>query len=204
MDEGLKILEKVKSQIDVPVLSDIHSAEQAAAAGEVLDVIQIPAFLCRQTDILLAAANTGKVVNVKKGQFLSPWDAENIVKKIESFGNNRIILTERGASFGYNHLVVDMKTFPVMRGHGYPVVFDVTHSVQLPGGLGSKSGGLGEYIAPLARAGVAAGLDGIFMEVHDCPDKAMCDGPNSFPLDKLSRLLSTLKQIDTTVKERKA
>ncbi len=202
MDEGLKILQKVKSAFDVPVISDIHSEAQVAPAAEALDILQIPAFLCRQTDLLIAAGESGKPVNVKKGQFLSPWDTENIISKIKSTGNENIILTERGASFGYNHLVVDMKSFPVMRSHGYPVVYDVTHSVQLPGGQGTSSGGLAEYIEPLARAGIAAGIDGIFMEIHDCPSDAKCDGPNSLTLENLEPLLATLREIDRIVKER--
>jgi 2-dehydro-3-deoxyphosphooctonate aldolase (KDO 8-P synthase) len=200
METGLKILEKVKKEMDVPVISDVHSIEQVKPAAEVLDIIQVPAFLSRQTDLLIAVGETDKVANIKKGQFLSPWDTENIISKIESTGNKRIILTERGASFGYNHLIVDMKSFPVMRSFGYPVVYDVTHSVQLPGGKGTSSGGLGEFIEPLARAGVATGIDGIFMEVHDCPEDAMCDGPNSLPLGKLENLLVILKDIDSIVK----
>ncbi|MBN2135486.1 MAG: 3-deoxy-8-phosphooctulonate synthase [Acidobacteria bacterium] len=201
MESGLKLLEKVKKEMDVPVISDVHSIEQVKPAAEVLDIIQVPAFLSRQTDLLIAVGETGKVVNVKKGQFLSPWDTENIILKIESTGNKKIILTERGASFGYNHLIVDMKSFPVMRSFGYPVVYDVTHSVQLPGGKGTSSGGLGEFIEPLARAGMATGIDGIFMEVHDCPEDAMCDGPNSLPLSKLENLLVILKDIDNIVKK---
>lgn len=199
-EKGLEMLKKLKDKTGIPVLSDVHGMEQIAPAADVLDVIQIPAFLCRQTDLLLEAGKSGKVVNVKKGQFLSPWDAENIVTKIESTGNNKIILTERGSSFGYNHLVVDMKSLPVMRDFGCPVVFDVTHSVQLPGGQGKSSGGLGRFIEDLARGGVAVGVDGIFLEVHECPEKALCDGPNSLPLEKLESLLSMLKEIDSIVK----
>jgi len=200
LEKGLEMLAQVKEKIAVPVISDIHGLEQISPAAEVLDIIQIPAFLCRQTDLLLEAGKSGKVINVKKGQFMSPWDAENIVQKIESTGNRQIILTERGSSFGYNHLIVDMKSFPIMRSFGYPVVFDVTHSVQLPGGLGKASGGLGEFIEYLARAGVAVGVDGVFLEVHDCPDEALCDGPNSLSLDRLEPLLKTLKEIDGIAK----
>jgi len=201
LEKGLEMLAKVKEKIAVPVISDIHGFEQISSAAQVLDIIQIPAFLCRQTDLLLEAGRSGKVISVKKGQFLSPWDAENIVQKIESTGNRQIILTERGSSFGYNHLIVDMKSFPIMRGFGYPVVFDVTHSVQLPGGLGKVSSGLGEFIEYLARAGVAVGVDGVFLEVHDCPDKALCDGPNSLALDRLEPLLKILKEIDGIAKQ---
>jgi len=200
LETGLRQLEKIKTKFGIPVISDVHSIEQIKPAAEVLDIIQIPAFLGRQTDLLLEAGRSSKIVNVKKGQFLSPWDTENIIKKIESTSNNKIILTERGASFGYNHLVVDMKTFPIMRSFGYPVVYDVTHSVQLPGGLGKSSGGLADYIEPLARSGVAAGIDGIFMEVHDCPAEAKCDGPNSLPLEKLESLLVSLMKIDAIIK----
>jgi 2-dehydro-3-deoxyphosphooctonate aldolase (KDO 8-P synthase) len=200
LEQGLEMLAKVREETAVPVISDIHGLEQISPAAKILDVIQIPAFLCRQTDLLLEAGKSGKVINVKKGQFISPWDAENIVQKIESTGNKQIILTERGSTFGYNHLVVDMKSFPVMRGFGYPVVFDVTHSVQLPGGMGKASGGLGQFIEYLARGGVAVGVDGVFLEVHDCPDKALCDGPNSLALDKLEPLLKTLKDIDAIAK----
>lgn len=200
MKEGLRILAKVKDSLGIPVLSDIHSIEQVAPAAEVLDVIQIPAFLCRQTDLLVAAAKSGCVINVKKGQFLAPWDMKNVAGKIAASGNENIILTERGASFGYNNLVVDMRSFPVMRDTGYPVVFDATHSVQLPGGQGDCSGGQREFVEYLSRAAVATGIDGIFMEVHEDPDKALCDGPNSIPLNELAVLLKTLKAIDALVK----
>jgi len=200
MREGLRILEKVKKSLGLPVLSDIHSIEQVQPAAEVLDVIQIPAFLCRQTDLLVAAAKSGRVINVKKGQFLSPWDMQNVAGKIAASGNQNISLTERGASFGYNNLVVDMRTFPVMRASGYPVIFDATHSVQLPGGQGDCSGGQREFVEYLSRAAVATCIDGIFMEVHEAPDKALCDGPNSIPLDELPALLKTLKAIDAIVK----
>jgi len=200
MRDGLKILAKVKDSLGLPVLSDIHSIEQVAPAAEVLDVLQIPAFLCRQTDLITAAAQSGRVINVKKGQFLAPWDMKNVAGKAVAAGNENIILTERGASFGYNNLVVDMRTFPIMRSTGFPVIFDATHSVQLPGGQGESSGGQREYVEYLSRAAVAAGIDGIFMEVHEDPDKALCDGPNSIPLNDLPALLKTLKSIDALVK----
>lgn len=199
--EGLRILAKVKDSLGLPVLSDIHSIEQVAPAAQVLDVIQIPAFLCRQTDLLVAAAQSGRVINVKKGQFLAPWDMKNVAGKLAASGNENIILTERGASFGYNNLVVDMRSFPVMRSTGYPVVFDATHSVQLPGGQGESSGGQREFVEYLSRAAVATGVDGIFMEVHEDPDKALCDGPNSIPLSELAALLKRLKGIDALVKQ---
>ena len=195
IEEGLSILKKVKEKVQIPVLTDVHSVGEATMAGEVVDILQIPAFLCRQTDLLIAAAKTGRVVNVKKGQFLSPWDMKNVVHKLEESGTKKIVLTERGASFGYNNLVVDMRSLPVMRGLGYPVVFDATHSVQLPGGSGTKSSGQREFIAPLARAAAAAGCDGFFMEVHPNPDVAMSDGPNMVPLHQLKELLQQLHQI---------
>lgn len=200
MDEGLRILAKVKDSMGIPVLSDIHSIEQVAPAAQVLDVLQIPAFLCRQTDLLVAAAKSGKVINVKKGQFLAPWDMKNVAGKLAAAGNEDIILTERGASFGYNNLVVDMRSFPVMRATGYPVVFDATHSVQLPGGQGDSSGGQREFVEFLSRAAVATGIDGIFMEVHEDPDKALCDGPNSIPLAELPALLKKLQALDLVVR----
>ena len=198
--EGLRILGKIKADLRVPVLTDIHDASQAAPAAEVVDILQIPAFLARQTDLLLAAAKTGRVVNVKKAQFLSPWDMGNVVEKVASTGNEKIILTERGASFGYNNLVVDMRTFPVLQKFGYPVVYDVTHSVQLPGGQGHASGGQPEFIEPLARAGVAAGVDGIFLETHDNPAAALSDGANALPLSQLPRLLAQLKELSAVVR----
>jgi 2-dehydro-3-deoxyphosphooctonate aldolase (KDO 8-P synthase) len=201
MKEGLRILAKVKQSLGLPVLSDIHSIEQIAPAAEVLDVLQIPAFLCRQTDLLIAAARSGRVINVKKGQFLAPWDMKNVAGKLAASGNDNIILTERGVSFGYNNLVVDMRSFPIMRASGYPVVFDATHSVQLPGGQGESSGGQREFVEYLSRAAVAAGIDGIFMEVHEDPDKALCDGPNSIPLGELPVLLRRLRAIDLLVKQ---
>jgi 2-dehydro-3-deoxyphosphooctonate aldolase (KDO 8-P synthase) len=198
--EGLRILGKIKADLRVPVLTDIHDASQAAPAAEVVDILQIPAFLARQTDLLLAAAKTGRVVNVKKAQFLSPWDMGNVVEKVASTGNEKIILTERGASFGYNNLVVDMRTFPVLQKFGYPVVYDVTHSVQLPGGQGHASGGQPEFIETLSRAGVAAGVDGVFLETHDNPAAALSDGANALPLSQLPRLLTQLKELSEVVR----
>ncbi|OLB03972.1 MAG: 3-deoxy-8-phosphooctulonate synthase [Nitrospirae bacterium] len=192
---GLAVLRKVREQVGVPVLTDIHSADEAAQAAEAADILQIPAFLCRQTDLLVAAAKTGRVVNVKKGQFLSPWEMGNVVKKLEESGNARILLTERGSSFGYNNLVVDMRALPIMRSLGYPVVFDATHSVQLPGGAGTRSSGQREFVAPLAAAAAAAGCDGFFMEVHPDPDAALSDGPNMVPLHQLKPLLERLVRI---------
>ena len=199
MEFGLEVLAQVKKEIGVPVITDIHEPWQAERAASVADILQIPAFLCRQTDLLIAAAKTGKAVNVKKGQFLAPWDAENIVDKLRAAGCEKILLTERGASFGYNNLVVDFKSFPVMRSFGVPVVFDVTHSLQLPGGLGKATGGLAEYIEDFARAGVACGVDAVFMEVHDNPERAPSDGPNQLPLARLEKLLTKLKQIHELV-----
>jgi 2-dehydro-3-deoxyphosphooctonate aldolase (KDO 8-P synthase) len=198
--EGLRILGKIKRDLKLPILTDIHDASQAEPAAEVADILQIPAFLARQTDLLLAAAKTGRIINVKKAQFLSPWDMGNVVAKVASAGNHKIILTERGASFGYNNLVVDMRTFPILRKLGYPVVYDVTHSVQLPGGQGHASGGQPEFIEPLARAGVAAGVDGIFLETHDNPAAALSDGANALPLAELPRLLGRLKVLSETVR----
>jgi len=193
--EGLAILKKVKNQVGVPVLTDVHSVEEATQAGEAVDVLQIPAFLCRQTDLLVAAARTGCVVNVKKGQFLSPGEMANVVAKLEESGTRRILLTERGTTFGYNNLVVDMRALPIMRKFGYPVIFDATHSVQLPGGGGTKSSGQREFVAPLACAAAAAGCDGFFMEVHPDPDHAPSDGPNMVPLHDLKKLLERLMRI---------
>jgi len=195
LEKGLDVLAKVKKQVGVPILTDVHTEEQATEAGQVVDVLQIPAFLCRQTDLLIAAANTGKVVNVKKGQFLSPLEMANAVKKVEECGNRRIVLTERGSSFGYNNLVVDMRSFPILRGFGYPVVFDATHSVQLPGGGGTKSSGQREFVEPLACAAAGAGVDGFFMEVHPNPDEALSDGPNMVPLHQLKTLLERVMRI---------
>lgn len=193
--EGMAILRKVKEQVKVPVLTDVHGIDEATQAAEVADILQIPAFLCRQTDLLVAAAKTGRTVNVKKGQFLSPWEMSNVVKKLEECGTSKILLTERGSSFGYNNLVVDMRALPVMRGFGYPVIFDATHSVQLPGGSGTRSSGQREFITPLASAAAAAGCDGFFMEVHPHPDTALSDGPNMVPLQQLKPLLERLIQI---------
>jgi 2-dehydro-3-deoxyphosphooctonate aldolase (KDO 8-P synthase) len=200
LTEGLRILGKIKADLKLPILTDIHDASQAAPAAEVADILQIPAFLSRQTDLLLAAAKTGRVVNVKKAQFLSPWDMGNVAEKVASSGNPKIILTERGASFGYNNLVVDMRTFPVLQKFGYPVVYDVTHSLQIPGGLGHASGGQPEFIETLARAGVAAGVDGLFLETHDNPAAALSDGPNALPLAELPQLLSHIKELSTLVR----
>jgi 2-dehydro-3-deoxyphosphooctonate aldolase (KDO 8-P synthase) len=200
LQEGLRILGKIKTDLRLAILTDIHEASQAAPVAEIADILQIPAFLARQTDLLVAAAKTGRVVNIKKPQFVSPWDMKNVVEKVESTGNKQIILTERGASFGYQNLVVDFRSFPVLQKYGYPVVFDVTHSVQLPGGQGHASGGQPEFIAPLARAAVAAGVDGIFIETHDNPAKALSDGANALPLDQLAALLSQLKRISALVK----
>jgi 2-dehydro-3-deoxyphosphooctonate aldolase (KDO 8-P synthase) len=200
MPEGLRILKKIKEDLRLPLLTDIHDAGQAAPVAEVCDVLQIPAFLSRQTDLLIAAAKTGRIVNVKKAQFLSPWDMSNVVEKIASAGNDKIILTERGASFGYQNLVVDMRSFPVLQKLGYPVVFDVTHAVQLPGGQGHASGGQPEFIEPLARAGVAAGVDGIFLETHDNPAAALSDGANALPLSQLRGLLDRLKELSSLVR----
>jgi 2-dehydro-3-deoxyphosphooctonate aldolase (KDO 8-P synthase) len=193
--EGLAVLARVKKHIGVPVLTDVHTEEQATEAGKVVDMLQIPAFLCRQTDLIIAAAKTGKVVNVKKGQFLSPLEMGNAVKKVEECGNRRIVLTERGSSFGYNNLVVDMRSFPILRTFGYPVVFDATHSVQLPGGGGTKSSGQREFVEPLACAAAGAGVDGFFMEVHPNPDEALSDGPNMVPLHHLKSLLERVMRI---------
>jgi 2-dehydro-3-deoxyphosphooctonate aldolase (KDO 8-P synthase) len=198
--EGLRILAKIKSDLKLPVLTDIHEREQAAPAAEVVDILQIPAFLSRQTDLLEAAAKTNRIVNVKKAQFLSPWDMKNVVDKLAATGNNNIILTERGATFGYQNLVVDVRSFPIMKKFGYPVVFDATHSVQLPGGQGNASGGQPEFIEPLARAAVAAGVDGIFIETHDNPAEALSDGPNALPLSQLPQLLARLKELSTLVR----
>lgn len=195
LTEGLRILGRIREDYQLPVLSDIHGAEQAKPAGEILDVIQIPAFLCRQTDLLLEAAKTGKVVNIKKGQFLAPWDMKNAVDKVREVGNDRILLTERGVSFGYNTLVVDMRSLPIMRELGAPVIFDGTHSVQQPGGQGACSGGQREFVPVLTRAAVAAGVDGIFLEVHDRPDQGKSDGPNMISLDQLEPLLKMLQAI---------
>jgi len=200
LDKGLKILKGIREQFGVPVLSDVHRFEEIEKASEVLDVAQIPAFLCRQTDFVLELARHARVVNIKKGQFLAPWDVENVVQKVQSTGNRNILITERGASFGYNNLVSDMRSIPILRQLGYPVVFDATHSVQLPGGAGKASGGERAMAVYLARAAVAVGVDALFMEVHPDPDRALCDGPNTLALDSLRELLTTLKGIDALVK----
>jgi 2-dehydro-3-deoxyphosphooctonate aldolase (KDO 8-P synthase) len=202
LHEGLRILARVKESLGIPVLSDIHSIEQVGPASHVLDVLQIPAFLCRQTDLVVAAARTGLVLNIKKGQFMAPWDMINVIDKALLADNDKVVLTERGVSFGYNNLVVDMRSLPIMRDTGCPVVFDATHSVQLPGGKGTSSGGQREYVEYLARAAVATGIDGIFLEVHEDPDNALCDGPNSVRLDDLPLLLKKLKAIDAIVKQK--
>jgi len=198
IEEGLKIIQKVKEATGLPALSDVHQIDDIKAAAAVLDVIQIPAFLCRQTDLLLAAARTGLPVNIKKGQFLSPWDMEHAIQKITSVGNQGILLTERGTSFGYNNLVVDIRSIAIMKQFGFPVIFDATHSVQLPGGQGTRSGGQREFVSHLSRAAVAAGADGVFMEIHPDPDAALCDGPNSIPLKDVRPLLRMLKKIHKT------
>jgi len=202
MDAGLKVLDKVKTQIGVPVLTDVHSIEEIASVAAVVDVLQTPAFLCRQTDFIHAVASAGRPVNIKKGQFLSPWDMQNVVEKArEASGLDNIMVCERGVSFGYNNLVSDMRSLAVMRNTGCPVVFDATHSVQLPGGQGTVSGGQREFVPVLARAAVAAGISGLFMETHPNPAQALSDGPNAFPLGHLEVLLHTLKILDETVKE---
>ncbi len=202
--DALDALRAVKGETGLPVLTDIHDVSQVERVAEVADVLQIPAFLSRQTDLIVAAARTGRAVNVKKGQFLAPQDARNIVSKARAAGCEKLLLTERGYTFGYNNLVVDMRAFPVMRSFGAPVVFDVTHSLQLPGGLGNATGGQSEFIEPLARAGVACGVDAVFMEVHDCPERALSDGPNALPLARLSNLLSMLRDIHELVGQRAA
>ena len=201
LKEGLRILGKIKQRTKLPILTDIHEVAHAAPAAEVCDVLQIPAFLSRQTDLLVAAGETGRAVNIKKGQFLSPWDMGNAAEKVASTGNEEIILTERGSSFGYQNLVVDMRSFPIMHKFGYPVVFDVTHSVQLPGGEGKSSGGQPEFIEPLARAGAAIGVDGIFLEVHENPAKALSDGTNALPLDQLRPLLEKVMRLSRLARE---
>jgi 2-dehydro-3-deoxyphosphooctonate aldolase (KDO 8-P synthase) len=200
IDKGLQILSEIKNDFGVPVLTDVHSESQCADAGEVVDVLQIPAFLCRQTDLLIAAAKTGKTVNVKKGQFLAPWDMENVAKKVSESGNENIMLTERGASFGYNTLVSDMRSLPIMSKTGYPVIFDATHSVQQPGGLGGSSGGDRTMVPVLARAAVAVGVAGVFIETHQDPDNAPSDGPNMIKLHELPQLLETLIKFDKVAK----
>ncbi len=199
MQFGLDVLAQVKEEIGVPVITDVHETWQVEKTAEVADILQIPAFLCRQTDLLVESAKSGKAVNVKKGQFLAPWDAKNIVEKLQNAGSKKILLTERGASFGYNNLVVDLRSFPIMRSFGVPVVFDVTHSLQLPGGLGKATGGQAEYIEHFARAGVACGVDAVFLEVHENPKSAPSDGANMLPLDRLEKILIKLKEIHSLV-----
>ena len=203
LEKSLPIFDKIRKDVGIPVLTDVHTAEQCEIASKHVDVLQIPAFLCRQTDLLIAAAKTGKVINVKKGQFLAPWDMVNVTKKIEDSGNKNILVTERGASFGYNTLVSDMRSLPIMAKNGYPVVFDATHSVQQPGGMGEKSGGQREYVEHLARAAIAVGVAAVFMETHPDPDNAPSDGPNMVPLSKMPSLLNQLVEIDKLIKKAK-
>jgi len=200
MEAGLEVLSEVKAEVGVPVLTDVHDVAQVGPVSEVADILQIPAFLSRQTDLVLKVARSGRAVNIKKGQFLAPHDARNIVEKVRAVGCEKLMLTERGVSFGYNNLVVDMRSFPIMREFGVPVVFDVTHSLQLPGGLGDATGGQSEYIEPLARAGVACGVDAVFMEVHECPERAPSDGPNALPLERMASLLLILRNIHNLVR----
>lgn len=201
IEEALRILGRVRCDAGVPVLTDVHDVSQVRAASEVADVLQIPAFLCRQTDLIVEVARSGRAVNIKKGQFLAPYDLKNAIEKATSQGNERVMITERGTSFGYNNLVVDFRGLPIMRGFGYPVVYDVTHSLQRPGGLGTSTGGDSQFIEHMARAGVACGLEGVFMEVHDNPEAALSDGPNSLPLERLEPLLEKLKAIHELVRE---
>ena len=200
LDKSLQIFDKIRKELETPVLTDIHTAEQCSIVSEHVDIIQIPAFLCRQTDLLIAAAKTKKIINVKKGQFLAPWDITNVIKKISESGNENILITERGSSFGYNSLVSDMRSLPIMAKTGYPVVFDATHSVQQPGGLGDKSGGQREFVPILSRAAVAVGVAAVFIETHNDPDNAPSDGPNMIPLNKLDELLNQLIEIDKLIK----
>ena len=200
LEQSLPIFDKIKKELNVPILTDIHNIEQCAVVAKHVDVLQIPAFLCRQTDLLIAAAKTKKIINVKKGQFLAPWDMVNVTKKISDSGNNNILVTERGASFGYNTLVSDMRSLPIMAKNGYPVIFDATHSVQQPGGQGDKSGGQREFVEHLSRAAIAVGVAGVFMETHQDPDNAPSDGPNMIPLSNLENLLKQLVQIDNIIK----
>jgi 2-dehydro-3-deoxyphosphooctonate aldolase (KDO 8-P synthase) len=199
LDKGLEIIQKVKEKTGLPVLSDVHETNEIEKAAKVLDIIQIPAFLCRQTDLLLAAGRKGLPINLKKGQFLSPWEIEQPIRKITSTGNRNVLITERGTSFGYNNLIVDFRSLAIMKDFGFPIVFDATHSVQLPGSSGTSSGGQREFVQYLSRAAVAAGADGVFMEVHPDPDSALCDGPNSFPLKETRPLLALLKEIHSLV-----
>jgi len=203
LEKSLPVFDKIRKDLNIPVLTDVHSVEQCEVVSKHVDVLQIPAFLCRQTDLLVAAAKTGKVINVKKGQFLAPWDMVNVTKKISDSGNKNILVTERGASFGYNTLVSDFRSIPIMAKNGYPVVFDATHSVQQPGGLGEKSGGQREFVEYLARAAVAVGVAAVFMETHPDPDNAPSDGPNMVPLSKMENLLRQLSEIDKLIKNGK-
>ncbi|MDE4097715.1 3-deoxy-8-phosphooctulonate synthase [Phaeobacter gallaeciensis] len=200
LDEGLKVLSDIRREFDVPVLTDVHTEEQCAVAAEAVDILQIPAFLCRQTDMLLAAGKTGKAVNIKKGQFLAPWDMANVVAKVESTGNENILLTERGSSFGYNALVADMRSLPIMAQTGYPVVMDATHAVQQPGGQGGSSGGKREFAPVMARAAVSLGIGAVFIETHEDPDSAPSDGPNMIYLDQMPKLIETLMAFDQLAK----
>ena len=200
LEKSLPIFDKIRKEVGLPVLTDVHTAEQCSIVANHVDVLQIPAFLCRQTDLLIAAAKTGKIINVKKGQFLAPWDMANVIKKIEESGNKNILITERGASFGYNTLVSDMRALPIMSRFGFPIVFDATHSVQQPGGMGEKSGGQREFVPYLARAAVAVGVGAIFMETHEDPDNAPSDGPNMVPLNEVKTLLKKLTEIDKLIK----
>jgi 2-dehydro-3-deoxyphosphooctonate aldolase (KDO 8-P synthase) len=200
LDKSLPVFDKIRKEVGLPVLTDVHTAEQCSKVADHVDVLQIPAFLCRQTDLLIAAARTGKIINVKKGQFLAPWDMANVIKKIEDSGNKNILITERGASFGYNTLVSDMRALPIMSRFGFPIVFDATHSVQQPGGMGEKSGGQREFVPYLARAAIAVGVGAIFMETHEDPDNAPSDGPNMVPLNEVKTLLKKLTEIDKLVK----
>lgn len=200
LGKGIKILKEIKEKLKIPILSDVHCRAEIEEVAKVLDIIQVPAFLCRQTDFVVAAAKTKRVINIKKGQFLSPWEIRNIVEKITRAGNRKILVTERGSSFGYNNLVSDMRALEIMRGFGFPVIFDATHSVQLPGREGESSGGERKYVAVLARAAVAAGCEGLFIEVHKDPDRALCDGPNMIAFKELERLLKIVKRIDEIVK----
>tara|TARA_Y100000591_G_scaffold152946_1_gene131628 strand:- start:578 stop:1405 length:828 start_codon:yes stop_codon:yes gene_type:complete len=202
LENSLPVFDKIKKDLKIPVLTDIHNEEQCLAVSKHVDILQIPAFLCRQTDLLIAAAKTKKIINVKKGQFLAPWDMANVTKKISETGNKNILVTERGASFGYNTLVSDMRSLPIMSKLGYPVIFDATHSVQQPGGMGDKSGGQREFVEYLARAAVAVGVAGVFIETHQDPDNAPSDGPNMLPIDKLEQLLNQLFEIDKLVKSK--
>ena len=201
LEKSLPVFDKIKKELNVPVLTDIHNEEQCKIVSNHVDVLQIPAFLCRQTDLLIAAAKTNKIINVKKGQFLAPWDMANVTKKISDSGNNNILVTERGASFGYNTLVSDMRSIPIMAKNGYPVIFDATHSVQQPGGMGEKSGGQREFVEHLSRAAIAVGVAGVFIETHQDPDNAPSDGPNMLPLNKLENLISQLCEIDNLIKK---